>query len=234
MIITNNIDSVYISVIEDVIYANATYAVYKINVAGQVNSEASLTGVLDVNNTASFKLLDGSYIIVINSFNNNAPVIEQDFIVLYNYLPTLIKYVKDAVCDCDHCTEKDKLEKLQKNFFNTIMFLSCKGILYNLPFVLTKNCEVFNILKSEDEKREYYGIFNFDYEEKIKEFFIALYLDLHYNYVNSLKDTPVPEAQSLLNVFEVENIKRCMYSLGLDLDTQICNLTKMNCGYDGL
>lgn len=233
MIITNNIDSVYISVIEDAVYANATYAVHKINVAGLVSSEAYITGSLDGDNIASFKLPDGPYRITINSFDNNAPIIKQDFVVLYNYLPTVMGFIKEAVCKCNTCSGVGKLEELQKSFFNTIMFLSCKGILLNLPFLLTKNCELFSIIETEQEKMEYYGTFNFNYEERIREFFIALYLDLHYSYTNSIKGVVIPESQSLYSIFEVVEMKRCMYNLGLDFDGQISTLSKLGYSYDG-
>lgn len=232
MIINNKIDDIYVSVIEDVAYAEASFTVHKIGVADCVVNTPEISGAMDENGKAVFKIPDGVYRIYIIPNDPNFVTLEQDFLVIYNFLPYLIEYVEETLCkgedlNCSSCGEIS-IKEVHENFFKSVLYLTCKGILPELKLLRKSNCDTFKILDQEEELLSFYGRFNFDFKEKIKEFFVYLYVDLYQMHFNSIKETE----DTLLPVFNFDTIKKCMYKLGFSYEDLICKLDNLKCDCD--
>lgn len=230
MIINNTKNNIYVSVIEDIGISNATYSVYSVDARGCVNPVATLTGELDADNRTDLILSDGIYVITVFTEDEQFPTIEQEFIVYYNFIPQLIEYTNNALCKgegslCTSCKTENELEDLFKDYFKTMTYLSCTGILPNLKLLRHKSCEITKVVNTQEEMYKYFGRFNFDYKRELKTFFAHLYIELYYDFTNIIENSETPEE----DVFEFEKIERCIYNQGFDYVKTISLLNNLNC-----
>lgn len=236
MIIINRKDNMYLTVVSDDRFANTSYSIHRITIADCVEERATLTGGVDADGNASFKLPDGKYRIKLVHSRPDIADLEQEFLVMYNYLPTLMEYIEDAICGdlnslCPGCGDDDE-KTLQENFFKTFMYLNCIGVFSEFTLVKFKSCLNFNAIKNEEETRRYYGRFNYNYKRALKEFFAYLYVELYNRHIRIVRDVEDAEGASLKEIFQFKKMRVCLHRMFIDYDNLICKFDELNCDCD--
>lgn len=233
MIISNRQDSVLFKLLpEETSFITASYAIYKVDSRGCLDSTPFLTGPMTLE-LLSLVLSDGNYFIRVST-ENNVNHIEQYFYVFYNQLPGILKTIKKLFCnsanncnDCENTEEKDTLS-LYQDFYKTVLPLLCMGLLDELPATKSLLCKHNTILLNSEEHKKYYGSFNYDFKDKIKEFFIYFYTELYRTQMNLIKDS---ESDTLIikKMFSFEEIQKCLYQSGIDLQEIMSIINNLNC-----
>lgn len=236
MIISNRQDSVLFKLLpEETTFTTASYAIYKVDSRGCLDSTPFLTGPLTVE-LLSLVLSDGNYFIKVST-QDNVNFIEQYFYVFYNQLPGILKTMKKLFCysnnncdDCENTEEKSKL-LLYEDFYKIILPLLCMGLLEELPATKGLVCKHNKILLDSEEYKRYYGRFNYNFKDKIKEFFIYFYAELYRVQMNLIKDSE-SDALEIKDMFSFEEIQKCLYRSGIDLQEIMHSINNLNCGCD--
>lgn len=236
MTIYNLKNGVQVSITEDIDgYIGASYVVNKIGITGCAENNIVAQGTVSDTNDFKVTLDDGIYKVTVTPNNIGLnPTISSNFVVFYNYLPCLVEDIKSVLCSdfCNECTEESKSDSLLKKFYSTIMYLNCLGLLPELPLTRKISCKHFHNYKKEKESLCNYGKFNFDYNNKIKEFFTYLYMEIYNKHLTSIKEVDCKE-DCLNSVFNFQTISDCITKQGFDTEDIMCQINNLNCNCDG-
>ena len=246
MYIYNKKNSVKIVVDELPDYANKEFRIFPISSKGCVGDKAIYVGSLDSEGRAEMNLPDGMYLFSTDFISYSGDDItttigdildkdqlSQAFKVYYNFLPELIRILKDSFCreNCNNCKGEYTEETILKDYFRISLYLNCSGLLLDLPAVRKAICDQNEILSSACQFQNYYGRFNYSYVKSIKKIFSYLFASLYKYTLYNIRDEDI-NFSDFENMFEYSAIKRCLYNSDIVLDDLFCDINKLNCSCD--
>lgn len=211
-------------------YLDANYIIYSTDINGcrlnQVTSGKLISDLL------SLSLPDGNYEITV--IKDNYADLNENFVVYYNYLSIFVCEFKKLVCceNCNNCND-DVDNKLNEFLYSSLIHFNCLNLFSEMPFTRKILCKQSKVLDSKTEYKAYYGKFSFDYEKNIKDLLISIYLELYYNTINKLRQDDT-ELKGINSFFQIESIKRCLYSQNIDIEDIKCEINNLNCNCDGV
>ena len=229
MIIINKPDSLYIAIEKNEEYLESTtYSIHKVDTSGCISEDAEAEGVIVSNFKKNFKLSDGTYILKVKDTNINDPKKNfcTEFKVFYNYLPVLLEYLKNMFCTkkCNPCC--DKKELLEK-YMEVMSYLACKNFLKDLILVKHTSCTFFEDIQEDKNYQKFLGKKVFNYEEKIKEFFLYLYLELFNTFSYTITDSNFT-MEDKIKMFRLKELEVCFLKAGYDFSKLQCELDDFN------
>lgn len=239
MVIYNKTKSVYIEIAEHLIYAGSEYKIYKIDQNNCLGKIPLLTGFVPEDLKFEIVLPDGNYKIVVAEDNSGlVPTITETFLVIYNYLPEIVKQIKDVLCPNCNCTDcedqeskKDRELKVLHTYFNINNYFLCFNIFEVIPYTKNLSCKFNNQFNAELNNSKNYGKFKFKYIKKLEEFFIYLYTELEKNHNQSIKSSD-QDNLDIISLFNKDIILNCILELGYDYNELIRNINNFKCNCD--
>lgn len=213
-------------------YINASYTIYSIDIRSC--KIATVTSGQVTDSFIELILPDGNY--QIEMIKDNAPEIIQTFSVYYNYLSIFVNKFRKLTCcnDCNDCTDSEcYLNKAQELFYEAFLQFNCLNLFSNLPLTRTISCIQAKTLNNGHEYATYYGEFKFNRAEKLKEVLITLYVELYYQAVSRLRNSET-ELNEINSAFSIEQIKKCLYKEGIDIEVLKNKLDNLKCDCDEL
>lgn len=212
------------------------YLIYKYDTNGCLYRTPVTSGSMSLEDAkVELQLPDGKYLVeisVISTEELSYTPLQEDFYVIYNRLPSLLRTLNDVLCNniCHNCEEVTK-ETILKAFLNLILFLNCTGLIEVLPAFKHMNCENNNMLEKACELEKFYGSFTFDYSIKTSKLIAVAIVEMYLREIKTLRadDENLPTIKSMFNITKLE---KCLYKMDFNLDRIFQIINRVNCSCD--
>lgn len=213
------------------------YLIYKYDTNGCLYRTPVTSGSISLEDAkVDLQLPDGKYLVeisVVSTEELSYTPLQEDFYVIYNRLPSLLKTISDVLCsnNCHNCQEVSE-ESILKAFFNLVLFLNCTGLIEDLPAFKAINCGNNSLLEESCRLEKYYGSFSFDYSSKTLKLLALAIVEMYLREIRTLRadDQNLPTIKSMFNITGLE---KCLYKMDFNLDEIVRIINQINCDCNG-